>query len=50
VRVLLDHPMTDRFDRNAFEAGLSEAGLHVVASRELLGRFAWFVAERPAVS
>jgi ubiquinone/menaquinone biosynthesis C-methylase UbiE len=44
---LLDHPMADRFDQEQFARGLEGAGFHLVASRELLGQFAWFVAEKP---
>ena len=44
---VLDHPMHDRFDREMFERALERAGFRVLASRELFGQFAWFVAERP---
>jgi ubiquinone/menaquinone biosynthesis C-methylase UbiE len=33
-RRVLDHPMEDRFDRAGFAAGLEDAGLRVVASRD----------------
>jgi ubiquinone/menaquinone biosynthesis C-methylase UbiE len=46
-RRVLDHPMVDRFDRDGFARGLQDAGFTVTASRELLGQFAWFVAQRP---
>jgi ubiquinone/menaquinone biosynthesis C-methylase UbiE len=46
-RRVLEHPMEDRFDRDGFARGLEDAGFRVTASRELLGQFAWFVAERP---
>jgi hypothetical protein len=46
-RRVLDHPMHDRFDCDGFATGLEDAGFRVTASRELLGQFAWFVAERP---
>jgi ubiquinone/menaquinone biosynthesis C-methylase UbiE len=45
---LLDHPMHDRFDRATFAKGLEGAGFRVVESEELLGDFAWFVADKPA--
>jgi ubiquinone/menaquinone biosynthesis C-methylase UbiE len=45
-RALLEHPKQDRFDRRGFEDGLTAAGLKVVGSNELLGQFAWFVAEK----
>lgn len=47
-RRMFEHPTADRFDRATFVRGLEEAGLQVVGSRELWGRFAWFVADRPA--
>jgi ubiquinone/menaquinone biosynthesis C-methylase UbiE len=46
-RRVLDHPMEDRFDRRGFEAGLVQAGLTVLGSNQLLGSFAWFVADKP---
>ncbi|HTQ44965.1 MAG TPA: class I SAM-dependent methyltransferase [Polyangiaceae bacterium] len=45
-RRLLDHPMEDRFDRSEFARALEGAGFLVLASRELWGEYAWFVAER----
>ncbi|MDJ0866271.1 MAG: class I SAM-dependent methyltransferase [Myxococcota bacterium] len=48
VRRLLEHPEADRFDRDTFQAALSEAGLEPRDSRALWGAFAWFVADRPA--
>lgn len=45
---LLDHPLEDRFDRDGFARGLADAGFDVVASNELFGQFAWFVADKPA--
>lgn len=47
-RRVLDHPMEDRFDRAEFADGLREAGFRVVASSDLWGQFAWFVADKPA--
>jgi len=46
-RRVLEHPMEDRFDVQAFAEGLEGAGLRVVAQRELWGQFGWFVAEKP---
>jgi ubiquinone/menaquinone biosynthesis C-methylase UbiE len=46
-RRVLDHPMVDRFDGPELAAGLERAGFRVLARREWLGQFAWFVAERP---
>jgi ubiquinone/menaquinone biosynthesis C-methylase UbiE len=46
-RRLLDHPMHDRFDHDGFARALKEAGFVVKASRDLLGQFAFFVAEKP---
>lgn len=47
-RRLLDHPEHDRFDRKQFAEALSTAGFEVRVSEELLGDFAWFVADKPA--
>lgn len=47
-RRLLDHPLEDRFDREGFAAALRETGFEVRVSEELLGDFAWFVADKPA--
>lgn len=47
-RRVLDHPVEDRFDARGFARGLENVGLRVVSTRELIGQFAWFVAERPA--
>jgi ubiquinone/menaquinone biosynthesis C-methylase UbiE len=49
-RRLLEHPQSDRFDRQAFAAGLSEAGLEPLDSMELWRSFAWFVADKPSPS
>jgi len=43
---VLDHPMHDRFDRASFAGELEKAGLRVVASDDLFGNFAWFVADK----
>ncbi len=47
-RRVLEHPMQDRFDRKGFATALADAGFRVLETRELLGQFAWFVAERRA--
>lgn len=47
-RRVLDHPLEDRFDHDAFRDALVDLGFKVVATRSLLGDFAWFVADRPA--
>lgn len=46
-RRVLDHPLTDRFGHDGFRVALDETGLRVVASRQLWGNFAWFVADKP---
>jgi ubiquinone/menaquinone biosynthesis C-methylase UbiE len=45
-RRLLDHPKEDRFDARSFADALRCAGLRGVEARDLLGQFAWFVAEK----
>ncbi len=50
ARRLLDHPTTDRFDRQQFALALEEAGLSLVESRAIGAWFAWFVAEKRDVS
>lgn len=46
-RRLFDHPRQDRFDYLAFRTGLTHAGFHVIASNQLLGQVAWYVATKP---
>jgi len=46
-RRLLDHPMEDRFDHDRFRDALGDAGFDVLASSDLWGQFAWFVADKP---
>lgn len=46
-RRILEHPMHDRFDTDAFASALAEAGFEVRGQRELWGRFAWFAARKP---
>ena len=43
-RRLLAHPRGDRFDASEFRDALTEAGLQVLATRELHDHAAWFVA------
>jgi ubiquinone/menaquinone biosynthesis C-methylase UbiE len=50
VRALLEHPQSDRFDRQTFDTALREAGLEPKAATELGRSFAWFVADRPAAT
>jgi ubiquinone/menaquinone biosynthesis C-methylase UbiE len=45
-RRVLRHPTEDRFDRRGFVQGIEEAGLRVIATEEILGSFAWVVAEK----
>jgi ubiquinone/menaquinone biosynthesis C-methylase UbiE len=47
-RRVLDHPLEDRFDHDAFRGALIDLGFEIVATRSLFGDFAWFVADRPA--
>ncbi|RIL05383.1 MAG: SAM-dependent methyltransferase [Proteobacteria bacterium] len=47
TRRLLEHPLEDRFDEDAFAAGLEAAGLVPVATDRLWRGFAWFVADKP---
>ena len=44
---LLDHPMEDRFDHDAFREGLEHSGLSLVDSVDQRGQMAFFVAEKP---
>jgi len=50
VRRLLEHPQSDRFDRESFREGLSEAGLEPIGTRELWRTAAWFIARKPAAA
>ena len=50
VRRLLEHPQSDRFDRQTFGSALGEAGLELQGSMELARAFAWFVADKPAAT
>lgn len=47
-RRLLDHPMDDRFDLDAFANGAATQGLRVLRTRRLGSWFGWLVAEKPA--
>ena len=46
---LMDHPQWDRFDLELFKSALSATGFHVVASRQFLDLFGWFVADKPGL-
>jgi len=50
ARRLLEHPQSDRFDREVFCAALTESGLELLRSEELWRSFAWFVARKPAAA
>jgi ubiquinone/menaquinone biosynthesis C-methylase UbiE len=45
-RRVLEHPMEDRFDAGEFRGALEDLGFRVRGTRELMGQFAWFVAEK----
>jgi ubiquinone/menaquinone biosynthesis C-methylase UbiE len=47
-RRVLDHPLHDRFDHDTFQRTLADEGFDVVATRQLLGDFGWYVADRRA--
>lgn len=42
----LDHPREDRFNYQQFKTGLSEAGLHIIASGQVMSSFGYFIAEK----
>lgn len=46
ARRLFEHPREDRFDAATFRAALGEAGLAPLATAELSGAVAWFVASK----
>jgi len=46
-RRLLDHPMEDRFDHDTFRDALEDVGFELVETRDVLGQFALFVADKP---
>jgi len=46
-RTLLDHPQEDRFDHEGFKTGLEQAGLRLVAAKQIWNRMGWYVAEKP---
>ena len=48
-RFFLEHPKEDRFDGSQFAAVLEQEGFGLLSSKQLLGYFAWFVAERSKV-
>ena len=47
VRRLTDHPLDDRFNHDRFRDALVAGGFRVIASRQLLGSLAWFIADKP---
>lgn len=46
-RLLLEHPLTDRFSHNKFIDALENAGFLLVATDQLWQCFGWFVADKP---
>ena len=44
---LMDHPQRERFDLEIFKTALSLTGFQVVASRQFMDLFGWFVADKP---
>jgi ubiquinone/menaquinone biosynthesis C-methylase UbiE len=50
ARRLLEHPQSDRFDREVFCAALTESGLEPLSSEEMWRSFAWFIARKPAAA
>jgi ubiquinone/menaquinone biosynthesis C-methylase UbiE len=50
TRRLLEHPQSDRFDRQEFSAAMTEAGLEPLDTMEMWGAVAWFVADKPAAA
>lgn len=47
TKVLLEQPLTDRFDHDEFRASLVDGGFRIVASRHAFNNLGWFVAETP---
>ena len=45
---LMEHPLTDRFDSDSFAGELEASGLDPIATEELWGYFAWFIARKRA--
>lgn len=45
-RRVLDHPLEDRFDHDAFMAALAQGGFEVVGARAFRLDFGWYVADR----
>jgi ubiquinone/menaquinone biosynthesis C-methylase UbiE len=43
---VLEHPKHDRFDQTMFGYALEAHGFRVVATRQLWGQYAWFVADK----
>lgn len=48
IRRFFRHPQKNRFDGERFRAALSDAGMEPVASKDLWGAMAWFVATKTA--
>lgn len=47
TRRVLEHPQSDRFDAAEFARELEASGFEPIASEELWGAFAWFIARKP---
>lgn len=45
-RRVLDHPLEDRFDHQRFCRSLEKFGFTLASTKQLWGRFAWFVADK----
>ena len=50
TRRLLEHPQSDRFDTAGFVRGLEASGFDPIATEELWGSFAWFIARKRAAA
>jgi len=50
TRRLLEHPQSDRFDTTGFVRGLEASGFDPIATEELWGSFAWFIARKRAAA
>lgn len=45
-KLLLDHPLEDRFDHEQFQTGLTEAGFTMTGAERLGRSFGWYVADK----
>lgn len=45
-RLLLEHPLTNRFDSSGFTRELKKSGLEPLATEEFWGYFGWFIARK----